>query len=106
MENRDPRLIYLLLIPQRAITPVVRRSMLDLIQLRFLRDLLTTVVMVMVIIDDTDPVVIIAIVTIVTGHLLVVVPMLRCLALDLCHGVILTQDDQDWQKCMELARIE
>ena len=80
--------------------------MLDLIQLRFLRDLLTTVVMVMVIIDDTDPVVIIAIVTIVTGHLLVVVPMLRCLALDPCQGVILTQDDQDWQKCMGLAKIE
>ena len=69
--------------------------MLDLIQLRFLRGLLTTVVMVMDIIVDTDPVVIIAIVTIVTGHLLVVMPMLRFLALDLCHGVILTQEDQD-----------
>ena len=80
--------------------------MLDLIQLRFLRDLLTTVVMVMVIIGDTDPVVIIVIVTIVTGHLLGVVPMLRCLALDLCHGVILTRDDQDWRKCMEPAMVE
>ena len=80
--------------------------MLDLTRLRFQRDRLITVDMEMDITGDTDPVVIIIdIVTIVIGHLHVVVSMWRCHVLDHFHGVILILDELDWRRCMEVAMV-